>query len=835
GLNNGASSNWVNNGIVSSNNFTLTASMQSQLPQNQYYWKVRALKANQTALTDWSAPIRAFTLLDPPPNAPSLSSPANNSEYTKGSNISFTWSNVSNAVYYEIWVDNNSGFGSPEVGLNNGASSNWVNNGIVSSNNFTLTASMQSQLPQNQYYWKVRALNNAQEPITDWSSETRTLVLYNNYSNPQSWGYPCEQYNPGSYNGRTFYYDKNHLGEDILLPEGTPIYAIGDGVIKVYSSANGYGELVVVIEHRLGALYTFKNARNNDVSTNNILSIYGHLRKSKVRNGNQLNYQEGDFVTKGQLIGYVNDDANNGDGTEHLHIGIRLSDASTAISVDNNFWYRGYEGTTTFGNDFAAFSKIILQLLERTSPLELTAPSTGFEHIKGSNLSFTWTSIVDASYYEIWIDNNSGFGSPEIGFSNGASPNWLHDGIVNTNTFTLTSVMQNSLPQNSYYWKVRALDSGKNPLSDWSSSQSSFVLKNDLLEAPALSMPTDNTAFTKGNDISFTWSTVNEAIFYEIWVDNNDGFGSPEIGFSNGVSSDWINDGIVNTTSFILTPTMQNMLPQNVYFWKVRALDAEKNPLSHWSATPLSFILIDNTPCTPPTQPGIVNGELYVCMGNSYDYSIENIEGATSYIWTLPEGGLGDSESNRITVTYGASASSGLISVKGVNDCGIGEPNIINITVNPKPQQPTITLIGQTLYSDALVGNQWFNQNGIIEGAESQSISIEENGEYYVIVTLFGCSSDASNVINVNLTITNLIENSKAIKVYPNPFSNELVISSDNSGSHQIEIINTLGQIICKLNMYEKLTLQTSDFEPGIYTIRISNNSNHFYKMVLKK
>ncbi|MDD3194272.1 MAG: hypothetical protein PHU68_00525, partial [Paludibacter sp.] len=44
---------------------------------------------------------------------PTVSSPANNSEYTKGSNISFTWSNVSNAVYYEIWVDNNSGFGSP--------------------------------------------------------------------------------------------------------------------------------------------------------------------------------------------------------------------------------------------------------------------------------------------------------------------------------------------------------------------------------------------------------------------------------------------------------------------------------------------------------------------------------------------------------------------------------------------------------------------------------------------------------------------------------------------------------------------------------------------------
>jgi len=180
------------------------------------------------------------------------------------------------------------------------------------------------------------------------------------------YGYPVEPYVPGSYNGRSFFYDQNHLGEDEALPEKTAIKAIGPGEIKKYGPQSdptkGYGELVVVVEHDLGKTYEFTNAYGYKVSTRYILSIYGHLRPSKERNGVPTGLKVGDRVSSDTILGYINDDARNGDGAEHLHMGIRLSDVATAKTKDPTGWFRGYENTTHFGEDFAAASKVIEDL-----------------------------------------------------------------------------------------------------------------------------------------------------------------------------------------------------------------------------------------------------------------------------------------------------------------------------------------------------------------------------------------------------------------------------------------------------------------------------------------
>ncbi|OJV40734.1 MAG: hypothetical protein BGO29_05880, partial [Bacteroidales bacterium 36-12] len=339
---------------------------------------------------------------------PTLSTPSQNATHIKGSDILFSWIAVQNTSKYEIWIDNSEAFGSPEIGFNNGVSPNWLNDGIVNSTNFTLTTSMQNQLPQNVYYWKVRALNASENPISDWTSY-RKLTLLDSNSEPPS---PL-----------------------------TPI-------------------------------------------------------------------------------------------------------------------------NTTY--------------------------------IKGDDLLFTWSTVPNAIFYEIWIDNNSGFGSPEIGFNNEQSPDWINNGIVESNNFLLTSNMQNQLPQNVYFWKIRALDINYNPLSDFS-SESQFILFDNQPDPPILLNPDNNTEFTKGFDISFSWSTVSNASYYEIWIDNSEVFDSPEIGFNNGVSPNWLNNGIVSTNSFIFTNNWQNHLEQDLYYWKVRALNIDEQPITDWSSELRSFILHDNT------------------------------------------------------------------------------------------------------------------------------------------------------------------------------------------------------------------------------------------------
>jgi len=91
--------------------------------------------------------------------------------------------------------------------------------------------------------------------------------------------------------------------------------------------------------------------------------------------------------------------------------------------------------------------------------------------------------------------------------------------------------------------------------------------------------------------------------------------------------------------------------------------------------------------------------------------------------------------------------------------CGDGPSSSLNITVINKPTTPVISQNGNILHSNAAVGNQWYNQNGIINGVTSQDYSVSMNGNYYDIVTVSGCSSDTSNNIYVVITGTQFNEN----------------------------------------------------------------------------
>ena len=144
-----------------------------------------------------------------------------------------------------------------------------------------------------------------------------------------------------------------------------------------YSSATGYGELVAVVAHDLGSPgYNFTNAYGEVIRTSKVLSIYGHIRKSQQRGGTPLNWRVGSEVNKGDILGYINDGAHNGDGGEHLHMGIKLSDAATAQQRDPGYWFRGYEQATEFGVDFTSALEVISLLKDKD---KLLARSEGHD------------------------------------------------------------------------------------------------------------------------------------------------------------------------------------------------------------------------------------------------------------------------------------------------------------------------------------------------------------------------------------------------------------------------------------------------------------------------
>ncbi len=121
-------------------------------------------------------------------------------------------------------------------------------------------------------------------------------------------GWPLD----GGYVSDTFISDRNHKGLDIAAPEGTEIYAAAEGqVVSAGWNSGGYGN-VVMIEHPDG-----------------YATVYGHMIS--------VYATEGEYVQKGQLIGFVGNTGNSFGNHCHFEVryqGICYDPASFLNTVD---------------------------------------------------------------------------------------------------------------------------------------------------------------------------------------------------------------------------------------------------------------------------------------------------------------------------------------------------------------------------------------------------------------------------------------------------------------------------------------------------------------------
>ena len=242
-------------------------------------------------------------------------------------------------------------------------------------------------------------------------------------------------------------------------------------------------------------------------------------------------------------------------------------------------------------------------------------------------------------------------------------------------------------------------------------------------------------------------------------------------------------------------------------------------------------VVINAQPVTPtaPTVGTITQPTCTVATGSVV------LSGLPSGAWSINPGSIGGST----TSTTISGLVAGTYNYTVTNEAGCTSVASADVVINAQPATPAtpiITLNGNILHSDATNGNQWYDQNGIINGATNQDYTVTIDGDYYVIVTLLGCSSDTSNIINVVLTGIELSENNNTIKVYPNPVSNELIIEIEgNKERVNFEIFNSIGQIVFRGSMLEKTIVQTSSFSPGVYLIKLKNGKTFEFKKIVKE
>ena len=97
-----------------------------------------------------------------------------------------------------------------------------------------------------------------------------------------------------------------HKGIDIIVPQGTPVIATADGIVRLAGTMNGYG-LLIVVEH-----------------TDGIHSAYAHL--------SQLMVKVGDVIKEGDMIGLSGDTGRV--TTAHLHYEVRKGEKAL-----NPLWF----------------------------------------------------------------------------------------------------------------------------------------------------------------------------------------------------------------------------------------------------------------------------------------------------------------------------------------------------------------------------------------------------------------------------------------------------------------------------------------------------------------
>ncbi|MEI6681394.1 MAG: T9SS type A sorting domain-containing protein [Bacteroidota bacterium] len=244
-----------------------------------------------------------------------------------------------------------------------------------------------------------------------------------------------------------------------------------------------------------------------------------------------------------------------------------------------------------------------------------------------------------------------------------------------------------------------------------------------------------------------------------------------------------------------------------------------------------------------PAAAGTITGPASVCVGSTgVAYSVPSIANATSYVWTVPAGATITSggTTRNIVVSYGPTAGTGTVTVKGTNTCGNGAVSTLNVTMNAIPAAPVVTVSGAVLTSSAASGNQWYYAGNAIAGATGQTYTVTHNtGYYWCVVTTNGCSSPISNKVWVVVTGQQELQNSN-FSVYPVPNDGRFTVSvtSPVTETYSIVVYNQLGVKIYELGNVEvdNSFSRQIDLRPvadGIYSVVFFNNSHQVVKKVL--
>lgn len=220
--------------------------------------------------------------------------------------------------------------------------------------------------------------------------------------------------------------------------------------------------------------------------------------------------------------------------------------------------------------------------------------------------------------------------------------------------------------------------------------------------------------------------------------------------------------------------------------------------------------------CTVALPPSEINGDDSLCANTTAVYSVPKVSNA-KYIWHLPSGWSGNSDSSSINVTAGTTG--GVISLEVINCNDTSTAQTLNVVVSPIVPA-TITVNGFVLgTANTHSSYQWYKDGQLIPGATNPTYTVIQNGNYTVKVTNPGGCSDSDTYLVTNVAVSSVQNVAKAITVYPNPAHGNVHIMSP------IAVNAIINSIDGKQVMYTKnaTDIDISSLAEGVYILRITD------------
>lgn len=173
------------------------------------------------------------------------------------------------------------------------------------------------------------------------------------------------------------------------------------------------------------------------------------------------------------------------------------------------------------------------------------------------------------------------------------------------------------------------------------------------------------------------------------------------------------------------------------------------------------------------------------------------------------------------------------------------DPIYANFMAEDTLVEPGDTVQFTDLSNDAETWEWDFDNDGTIDSYEQNPIYIYQDTGYYTVklsitgevIQDYGIRYDYIHVDDLT-NVENNLNNESDIKIYPVPADNNFTIETKKRISN-ISIYNSMGEIIKKLNCNNTqlkeniLSISTSDFDIGIYFIKIENPDYSLTKKII--